>query len=108
MYGNVDLLILNIIGSIGPCHGLGITDAIVERSEGVMSIEVGALYRALHRLERDGFLRGEWRKSDRNRKARFYTLTTAGQKELERAETEWTNHVETVRKVLGIGWETAR
>jgi transcriptional regulator len=108
MYGNLDLIILHTLSSTGPSHGLGIIDAIEAGSDGAIRVEDGALYRALHRLEHDGFLDAEWRISDKNRKAKFYTLTTAGRKELERAQLEWTRHTETVSKILGIGWGTTR
>lgn len=107
MYGNLDLLILHTLSTTGPSHGLGIIDAIDAGSEGVMRVEDGALYRALHRLEEDGFLEAEWRISDKNRKAKFYALTEAGEKELTRAQKEWKRHTETVSKILGIGWGTA-
>jgi DNA-binding PadR family transcriptional regulator len=73
-----------------------------------MRVEDGALYRALHRLEKDGFLQAEWRISNKNRKAKFYGLTASGQNELERTKQEWTRHTETIRKILGVAWETTR
>jgi len=108
MYGNLDLIILHTLSTSGPCHGLGIIDAIEAGSDGSMRVEDGALYRALHRLESDGFLKAEWRISDKNRKAKFYALTATGKTELKRAQQEWTRHTETVSKILGIGWETSR
>jgi len=108
MYGNLGLIILHTLSATGPSHGLGIIDAIEAESEGAMRVEDGALYRALHRLEEDGFLEAEWRISDKNRKAKFYVLTPAGEKELARAQLEWQHHTETVSKILGISWETAK
>jgi len=108
MYGNLDLLILHTLRTTGPSHGLGIIDAIEAGSEGAMRVEDGALYRALHRLEEDGFLKAEWRISDKNRKAKFYALTSAGERELERTQKEWKRHTEVVSKVLGIRWRAAR
>jgi len=108
MYGNLDLLILHTLHKTGPSHGLGIIDAIDAGSEGAMRVEDGALYRALHRLEEDGFLEAEWRISDKKRKAKFYALTSSGQNELERAQQQWKRHTDVVSKVLGIGWGTFR
>ena len=108
MYGNLDLIILHTLSATGPSHGLGVIDAIDAGSDGSMRVEDGALYRALHRLEKDGFLEAEWRISDKNRKAKFYALTATGEAELKRAQQEWTQHTETISKILGINWETAR
>ena len=108
MYGNLDLLILHTLHETGPSHGLGIIDTLDAGSDGAMRVEDGALYRSLHRMESDGFLEAEWRISDKNRKAKFYVLTPAGEKELARAQLEWQHHTETVSKILGISWETAK
>lgn len=108
MYGNLDLIILHTLNTTGPSHGLGIIDNIEQSADGRLRIEDGALYRALHRLEDDKFLTAEWRISDKNRKAKFYSLTPAGERELARAQKEWTLHTETVSKILGIGWEVAQ
>ena len=108
MYGNLDLIILHTLSTTGPSHGLGIIDAIEEGSDGTMRVEDGALYRALHRLEADGFLAAEWRISNKNRKAKFYALTRTGEKELERAHAEWASHTQTVSKILGVEWGSSR
>jgi PadR family transcriptional regulator PadR len=107
IYGNLDLLILRTLCVAGQSHGLGIIDAIDESSAGFMRVEDGALYRSLHRLEADGFLKAEWRISDKNRKAKFYALTPAGEAELTRAHEEWTRHTNAVGKILGVSWEIA-
>jgi len=108
MYGNLDLIIMHTLHKTGPSHGLGLIDAIEAGSEGAMRVEDGALYRALHRLEADGFLEAEWRISDKNRKAKFYALTSSGEAELKRAQREWQRHTEVVSKVLGVGWGTSK
>ena len=84
--GTLDLLILKAV-SLGPQHGYGVLLRIEQISGGALSIEQGALYPALYRLERRGLLTSEWGVSDNNRKARFYQLTVAGRKQLN-AETE--------------------
>ena len=108
IYGNLDLIILHMLSTAGPSHGLGIIDAVESGSDGAMRVEDGALYRALHRLEEDGFLEAEWRISDKNRKAKFYALTPSGEQQLRRAQEDWTRHTEAVSKILGIGWEIGR
>lgn len=75
--GTLDLLILKAV-SLGPQHGYGVLLRIEQISGGALSIEQGALYPALYRLERRGLLKTEWGVSDNNRKAKFYELTAAG------------------------------
>jgi PadR family transcriptional regulator PadR len=105
LYGNLDLLVLRAIERDGPIHGLGVMDAIQVSSEGSIEVEDGALYRCLHRLERRGLLKAEWRISEKNRRAKFYALTAAGTAELARARAEWERHTQAVGKVLGLNLE---
>ena len=105
IYGNLDLLVLHTLRINGSSHGLGIVDAIEISSGGNIVIEDGALYRSLHRLEEHGLLESEWRISEKNRKAKFYDLTPAGQEELARTQQEWEEHTRAIGKVLGLGWE---
>ena len=105
LYGNLDLLVLHTLRVTGSAHGLEIIDTIEERSEGSIQVEDGALYRSLHRLEEHGLLASEWRISEKNRKAKFYVLTPAGEKELARAQKEWEYHTRAISQVLGLGWE---
>ena len=105
LYGNLDLLILRTVEVEGPIHGLGAMDAIQASSTGSIEVEDGALYRSLHRLEARGLLSAQWRTSDKNRRAKFYTLTKAGKKELDRAKAEWERHTRAVGRILGLGWE---
>lgn len=107
LYGNLDLLILRTLEMDGPIHGLGAMDAIQASSAGSIEVEDGALYRSLHRLEARGLLSAEWRISEKNRRAKFYTLTKAGEKELDRAKAEWARHTRAVSRVLGLDWEVA-
>ena len=92
----------------GPIHGLGAMDAIQASSRGQIEVEDGALYRSLHRLEAKGFLSAEWRISEKNRRAKFYVLTKAGEKELARGKAEWEEHTRAVGQVLGLGWEVSK
>jgi PadR family transcriptional regulator, regulatory protein PadR len=84
--GTLDLLILKAV-SLGPEHGYGVLLRIEQITAGSLLVEQGALYPALYRLERQGLLDAEWGTSDNNRKAKFYSLTSAGRKHLK-AETE--------------------
>lgn len=108
LYGNLDLLVLRALELEGPLHGLGVMDVLRTLSRGKIDVEGGALYRALHRLEERGLLTAEWRISDANRRAKFYTLASAGRKELARAREEWVRHAETMGQVLGLDGEGGR
>jgi len=99
LQGTLDLLVLRTL-TWGPMHGYSVARMIKERSKSVFLIEEGALYPALHRLERQGYVESEWGLSENNRKAKYYRLTGAGRREL-RAETErWTKYAEAVFRVL--------
>jgi PadR family transcriptional regulator PadR len=108
LYGNLDLLVLRTVELEGPLHGLAAMEAILERSGGRIEVEDGALYRSLHRLEARGFLATEWRTSSKNRRAKFYSLTKAGKRELDRAKRDWEHHTKAVGRILGLGWEAVR
>lgn len=101
LYGTLNVLILKSL-SEGPLHGLAIARHIVEESDALLKVEEGALYPALHRLERDGLVRSEWGVSDSNRRAKFYVLTTAGRRQLKRELGNWLRHAQAVAKVLQI------
>jgi transcriptional regulator len=89
--GTLDLLILKAV-SLGPLHGYGVLLRIEQVTGGALTIEQGALYPALYRLESQDLIAGEWGVSENNRRAKFYSLTRAGRKRL-RAETESWNRV---------------
>jgi transcriptional regulator len=91
--GTLDLLILKAV-SLGPEHGYGVLLRIEQTSQGNLLIEQGALYPALYRLETKGFISSEWGQSDNNRKAKFYSLTTAGKKRLKEELSNWNRVVE--------------
>ena len=86
--GTLDLLILRTI-SAEPKHGWAIAKRIEEVTNEVLLVSQGALYPALHRLEQQGWVRGEWRGSDTGRDAKFYALTRAGRKQLEKELAQW-------------------
>jgi PadR family transcriptional regulator PadR len=86
--GTLDLLILKAV-SLGPQHGYGVLLRIEQITGSALSIEQGALYPALARLERQGLLDPEWGTSDNNRKAKFYTLTASGRRRLKEETDRW-------------------
>lgn len=101
LYGTLNLLILRTLSG-GPAHGLDIARRIVKVSAEVLRIEEGALYPALHRLERDGLVEAEWGISENNRRARFYQLTELGASRLEADTQRWVRHAKAVGSVLGV------
>jgi len=86
--GTLDLLILKTL-ALEPMHGWGIAQRIRQVSREVLQVNQGALYPALHRLEQSGWIRAKWGESDNNRRAKFYSLTPAGRKYLERERANW-------------------
>lgn len=95
----LDLLILKTLDR-SPNHGFGITSHIQKASEGLLRIEEGSLYPALHRLERQKLISGDWAISGNSRRARFYTLTAAGRKRLKEHEGQWNSLSLGVGRVL--------
>ena len=108
VYGTVDLLVLRTLERGGEMHGLAIIDEVRKSSGDYLKLEDGALYPALHRLQKEGLLKAEWRISDKRRRARFYAITPAGRRELQRTILDWKEHTGAVCKVLGIAWEEKR
>lgn len=100
LQGTLDLLILKAV-SLGPLHGYGVLLRIEQISRGALLIEQGALYPALFRLVRQGYLKANWGTSENNRKAKFYELTAAGRKRLRAEADGWKRLVEAVGSVLG-------
>jgi transcriptional regulator len=88
LQGTLDLLILKTL-ALGPMHGWGIAQRIQQVSEEVLQVGQGSLYPALARLEQKGWIGAEWSTSDNNRRAKFYSLTRAGVKQLEKEMGEW-------------------
>ena len=105
LQGTLDLLILRTL-VFGPQHGQAIARAIQNQSDNVLIVDHGSLYPALQRLEERGFVAADWGTSDNNRKARFYTLTRAGRKELAREEGEWRRIAAAIMRVLGPAAKT--
>jgi transcriptional regulator len=99
LQGTLDGLILKAL-TWGPMHGYGVARWLKDTSGDVFQIEEGALYPALHRMERKGWVESEWGLSDNNRRAKYYQLTEAGRKALRSERTEWTRYVEAVGRVF--------
>jgi len=97
--GTLDLLVLRALAA-GPMHGYGIATTIRERTHGELAVEDAALYQAVHRLDRQGLVDAEWRPSDNNRRARYYTLTPAGRKRLREETANWRRYARAVEAVL--------
>ena len=97
--GTLDLLVLRTLAA-GPMHGYGIASLVRERTDGELAIEDAALYQALHRLDRQGFVEAEWRPSENNRRARFYALTPTGRKRLRLETATWRRYSRAVEAVL--------
>jgi PadR family transcriptional regulator, regulatory protein PadR len=100
LQGTLDLLILRTL-IFGPQHGQGIGRAIQQSSHDELLVEHGALYPALQRLETRGWIVAEWGTSANNRKARFYTLTKAGRKQLVRETTKWRRLAGAIGRIIG-------
>ncbi len=100
LQGTLDLLILRTL-VFGPQHGQGVARAIQETSDGELLVEHGALYPALQRLEAKGWITPAWGASSNNRRARFYTLTKAGRKQLVEETSRWQRMAAAVGRVLG-------
>ena len=95
LQGTLDLMVLKTLDTMGPQHGYGIAQRLQQVSEDVLQLNQGTLYPALLRLEQRGWITSKWGTSDNNRRARFYSLTRAGRKQLQREADDW-------RRMAGI------
>ena len=100
LQGTLQLLILKTLSSQGRMHGYAITSHIQTVSKDLLRVEEGSLYPALHRMEQEGWIRAEWAITDKNREARFYSLTAQGKKQLADEEDSWSRLTDGVRRVL--------
>lgn len=97
--GTLDLLILKTL-SLQPMHGFGIARRVEQVSRGVFKVNPGSLLTALQRLERAGWLDAEWRLTENSRRAKIYTLTRAGRKQLDTETADWTRRVSAIARLL--------
>lgn len=100
--GTLDILILRTLAG-APLHGYAIGRAIRDGSEGVLAVEEGALYPALHRLERRGLLESEWGRTETGRRAKFYRVTDGGRAHLEAEAARWAEYSGAVTAILAPG-----
>lgn len=98
LLGTLDMLILKAV-SLGPLHGYGIIQRIRQMSDEMLEVEQGSLYPALYRIEQRGWVSSKWDVNETGRRAKFYTLTRAGRKQLEAEEASWDRLVLAVAKV---------
>ena len=99
LQGTLDMLILKSL-QLEPMHGFGISVRIRQISDEVLQVEQGSLYPALYRLQEQGWIKAEWGVSDNNRKARFYSLTSAGRKQLEAETANWERLATAINLIL--------
>jgi PadR family transcriptional regulator PadR len=100
LQGTLDLLVLKTLASLGKMHGYGITLHIQQISKETLRVEEGSLYPALHRMTQAGWLKAEWGISENNRRARFYSITAAGRRQLAEEEKTWESLTDAVQRVL--------
>jgi PadR family transcriptional regulator PadR len=100
LQGTLELLVLKTL-SLEPMHGWGISQRIRQMSREVLHVTQGSLYPALQRMKTRGWIASEWRVTENNRRARYYTLTGAGRRELSREQSQWERSSAAVNQVLG-------
>jgi PadR family transcriptional regulator, regulatory protein PadR len=98
--GTLALMVLKTLETMGPQHGYGIARRIEQTSDDALSVNYGTLYPALLKLEQEGYITSAWGVSDNNRKAKFYSLTRAGRKRLERAARDWQRTTSIIERFL--------
>ena len=104
--GTLALMVLKTLEALGPLHGYGIARRIEQTSDNLLSVNYGTLYPALLKLEQEGYIASEWGVSDNNRRARYYRLTRAGRKRLEKAAAEWDRATNIMSRFLRSAKET--
>src|SRR6478672_5324586 len=100
-YGTLDLMVLKTLQLLGPLHGYGIARRIEQVTDGSLALNQGTIYPALLRLEQKGWIASAWGTSDTNRRARFYSITRAGRKQLTAEAESWARTVAMVNRLLG-------
>jgi len=103
LQGTLDLMILQTIASLGPSHGYAIAARIEQVSGGSIRLNMGTLYPGLVRLEQRGQVKAKWETTPSNRRARFYSLTAAGRKSLDKEISEWRHMASIMERLIGEG-----
>jgi transcriptional regulator len=102
LQGTLILLVLRTLEALGPQHGYGIARRIEQISKDVLQLNQGTLYPALLRMEQEGWIESEWGASEKNRKAKFYSITKSGRKRLAKEAEEWRRMSSTIERFLGF------
>lgn len=102
LQGTLDLMILKTLHAIGPLHGFGIARRLEQLSEQVLQLNEGTVYTSLMRLQQEGWIASAWGASDNNRKARFYSITKSGLRQLARETEDWERISGVIGRVLGL------
>jgi transcriptional regulator len=102
LQGTLDLMVLKTLYAMGPLHGFGIARRIEQVSDGVLDLNEGTVYTALLRLQQQGWISSKWGTSENNRRARFYSITARGTKQLEREAENWERVAGVIEKVLRL------
>jgi PadR family transcriptional regulator PadR len=100
-YGTLDLMVLNTLATMGPLHGFGIARRIEQAADGALALNQGTIYPALLRLEQKRWIRSAWGTSENNRRARFYSITALGRRQLASETALWSRTVSIVNRLLG-------
>jgi PadR family transcriptional regulator PadR len=100
LQGTLDLMVLQTLAALGPVHGYAIAARLEQISGGALRLNMGTLYPGLMRLEQRGFVRARWGITDNNRKARFYSITTTGRRQLSTEKSEWDRMASIIQSLL--------
>ena len=100
LQGTLDLMVLQTLASIGPLHGYAISARLEQISSRAIQLNMGSLYPGLLRLEQRGFIRAQWDRTETNRRARYYSITAAGRRQLQTEKTEWARTTAIMQAIL--------
>jgi transcriptional regulator len=100
LQGTLDLMVLQTIATLGPLHGYAIGGRIEQMSSGAIQLNMGTLYPGLLRLQQRGFIRAQWERTETNRRARYYSITAAGRRQLQTEKTEWARMTAIMQAIL--------
>jgi PadR family transcriptional regulator PadR len=100
LQGTLDLIVLRVLATMGPQHAYGIASRVEQISEELLSLNQGTLYPALVRLEQNGWIRAAWRKTENNRDAKYYSLSSAGKQALQKETERWRRSAGLIEKLL--------
>ena len=103
LQGTLDLMVLKTLDALGPLHGYGVARRIEQLSEEMLQLNEGTVYASLLRLQQKGWIRSEWGASDNNRKAKFYSITRTGRKQLAQEAESWERISGVIARVLRLG-----